>query len=168
MSLSAEIPASTDPLAAMLQDPEVRQSLAVLAANAPTLAALAAMASGLLQRGPELADNVNGLVRQLREESGGGPGIGGVVPLASALASRTEPIANLLDSAVLQPEVVDVIGRLGSAAAAADAATRGRSVSVGGLFAILGQLKDPQVQETLAFLFEFAKVFGAHQAAAGK
>lgn len=55
--MSPEIGTETDALAAMLADPEIRQSLAVIVANAPTLAALAAMGSGLLQRGPEIADN---------------------------------------------------------------------------------------------------------------
>lgn len=164
MTLSPEIRTDSDALAVMLADPEIRQSLAVLVANAPTLAALAAMAGGLLQRGPEIADNINGLVRDLRSEGGeGSGGIAGVLPLASALGNRAETITTLLDSSVLQPEVVEVIGRLGAAAKSADESTAGKAVSVGGLFSILGKLKDPNVQETLSFLFAFAEVFGQSQ-----
>lgn len=65
-AMTAGFPTNTDPLAAMLQDPEIRESLAVIVANAPALAALSSMATGVLARGPELADNVNGLVDQLR------------------------------------------------------------------------------------------------------
>lgn len=148
----------------MLADPEIRQSLAVIVANAPTLAALAAMTSGLLQRGPEIADNINGLVRDIRGSGGEGESvIGGVLPLATALGKRADNITTLLDSAVLQPDVVEIIGRLGAAAQAADAKTAGKTASVGGIFAILGKLKDPNVQETLAFLFAFADVFGQSQ-----
>lgn len=164
MSLSPEIRTETDPLAAMLADPEIRQSLAVIVANAPTLAALASISSGLLQRGPEIADNINGLVRDLRSEHGEGEGgIGGVLPLVTSLGNRADTITTLLDSAVLQPEVIEVIGRLGAAAQEADSQTAGKTVAVGGIFSILGKLKDPNVQETLAFLFAFADVFGQSQ-----
>lgn len=177
MTLSPDLPAvshSTDPLDAMMSDPETRQALAVIVANAPTLAALSAMASQLLQRGPEIADNVNALVRQLRVEGAGdehriGDAIGSLsslAPLAPALAARTETITSLLDSPVLAPEVVEVVGRVGNAAVEADAATRGKQAQVGGAFAILRELKDPQVQEGLAFLFAFAKAFGRQQSQA--
>jgi hypothetical protein len=174
VTLSPELPTSTDPLEAMLADPETRQALAVIVANAPTLAALSAMASALLQRGPEIADNVNELVRQLRVEGAGDENaIGGAIgslaslaPLAPALAERTDTITSLLDSPVLAPEVVQVIGRVGQAAVEADAQTRGKQAQVGGAFAILRELKDPGVQEGLAFLFAFAKAFGREQSKA--
>lgn len=170
-----DVPTQTDPLEQMLADPEIRQSLAVIVANAPTLAALASMGTLLLERGYEITDNVNASIRQLREESEeGGPSqlgqaigsLADLAPLAPALAQRTESITGLLDSAVLRPEVVDVIGRLGEAAVEADQATRGQQASVGSVFAILRELKDPKVQETLAFLFTFAKSFGQRQAGA--
>ena len=170
----SDLPTSTDPLEAMLADPETRQALAVIVANAPTLAALSAMATALLQRGPEIADNVNVLVRQLRVEGAGDENaIGGAIgslaalaPLAPALAERTDTITSFLDSPVLAPEVVAVVGRIGQAAVEADAATRGQQAHVGGAFAILRELKDPGVQEGLAFLFAFAKAFGRQQAQA--
>ena len=164
MSLTPEIDRDTDALAAMLSDPEIRQSLAVIVANAPTLAALAAMSTAWLQRGPEISDNINGLVRQLRSEGAGDErGIGSALSLLKDLGARTDQISALLDSAVLSPTTVQVIGNLGAAAAEADAKTHGRQNQVGGLFAILGQLKDPDVQNTLAFLFEFARTFGKMQ-----
>ena len=170
--MSVDLPAtSSDPLEAMLADPEIRQSLAVLAANAPTLAALSAMASALLERGPEIADNVNVLVRQLRVEGAGdetkvGDAISAVVglaPLAQSLSARQETITGFLDSPVLDPEVVRVIGCAGSAALEADQQTRGQNAQVGGIFAMMKQLKDPEVQQGLAFLFSFAKAFGRNQ-----
>lgn len=155
---------NSDALAAMLDDPEIRQSLAVIVANAPTLAALSAMATGLLQRGPEITDNINGLVNQIRGEDQDGSGLGGAIAVGTALGARKDSITNILDSDILDPKTVEVIGNLGAAAAAADERTQGKQNSVGGIFSILGQLKDPQVQNTLAFLFEFAKVFGERQA----
>lgn len=174
MTSSPDVAISDDALDAMLADPEIRQSLAVIVANAPTLAALAAMGTALLQRGPELTENINGMVRQLREESQ--PGQSGrlgtavtamaeLAPVATALANRSETITGFLDSAILQPEIVQIVSFLGTAALEADKRTRGKTVEVGGVFALMREIKNPEVQETLAFLLEFAKVFGARQRA---
>lgn len=179
MTLAPDLPAAgaptDDELAALLRDPEIRQSLAVIAANAPTLAVLASMGSALLQRSPEIVDNVNGIVRDLRTQVEGPEGAGGrqiaqaissladLAPVAPALAARKETITGFLDSPILQPEIVEIVGHLGEAALAADQATRGRQVSPGGVFALVKRIKDPEVQETLAFLLEFATVFGRRQ-----
>mgnify|MGYP003586347185 CR=1 FL=1 len=170
-AMTAEIPTNTDPLAAMLQDPEIRESLAVIVANAPTLAALSSMASGLLARGPELADNVNGLVDQLRTSDNAEAGtlrdavtaLSELAPLTPLLAERKETIQGFLDSPILRPEIIDVIGNLGEAALEADKQTKGRQVDAGGVFALVKQVKNADVQETLSFLIAFAKVFGARQ-----
>lgn len=174
MTLSPDLSTSADALDAMLADPEIRQSLAVIVANAPTLAALAAIGTGLLQRGPELADNVNGVIQSLREDAETGQAsdlrtaigaLARLAPIATTLAERKETIQGFLDSPILQPEIVQVIGTFGEAALAADQRTRGKQVSVGGIFALNKVLKEPEVQETLAFFVEFARVYGSRQAA---
>jgi uncharacterized protein YjgD (DUF1641 family) len=162
-----------DALAAALRDPQVRASLAVIAANAPALATLVVGGQALLSRGPEITENLNGVVNRLRDADGTGDlsnvrgavsSLNTIAPLAPALAARTDVITEFLDSSVLQPQIVEVIGKLGEAAMEADKRTRGRSVGIGGTFALLRQLKDPQVQQTLAFAVEFAKIFGERQA----
>lgn len=171
--MTAEVPTQTDALAAMLADPEIRESLAVIVANAPTLAALASMSTALLQRGPELTDNLNGMVNQLRTETGEDGDLGNLrgavaalnelAPLAKTLAERKETIQGFLDSPILRPEIIDVVGNLGEAALEADRQTKGRQVNAGGVFSLVKQLKDADVQETLSFLLSFARVFGARQ-----
>jgi hypothetical protein len=170
--VTLDVAQSNDALDQMLADPEIRQSLAVIVANAPTLAALAAMGSGLLQRGPEIMDNINGSVLALRDTEGGstasaiGPAISSLAklaPVAETLADHTDTIQGVLDSPMLRPEIVNVIGTLGEAALEADRRTRGKQASVGGILALNKVLKEPEVQETLAFLVEFARVFGTHQ-----
>lgn len=177
MTLTPDVSTNTDALDAMLADPEIRQSLAVIVANAPTLAALAAMGTGLLQRGPEMMDNINETVQQLRS-SEAGEGTAGQIrpavtalaklaPVAETLATRTDTVQGLLDSAILRPEIVQVVGTFGEAALEADKRTRGKQVSVGSVFALNKVLKEPEVQETLAFFVEFARVFGKHQREGG-
>jgi uncharacterized protein YjgD (DUF1641 family) len=167
----------SDDLARLLEDPEIRQSLAMLLANAPTLAALTAMGGALMQRAPEIVDNVNSMVLQARGPLGETTGgqrltsavgaLADIAPLAQPLAARSEVITDFLDSKILQPEIVDIVGRLGEAAMLADAKTRGKNAEVGGILALSRLLKDPQVQETLAFFVAFARAFGESQSALG-
>jgi len=173
MTAAPEVPTGTDALDAMLADPEVRESLAVIVANAPTLAALASISTALLQRGPEITDNVNQIVTQLREQAenpdeasslrSAVKALSELAPLTSTLAERRETIQGFLDSPILQPEIVGVIGNLGEAALEADQRTRGRQVDAGGPISLVKQLKDPDVQETLSFFLAFARAFGRQQ-----
>ena len=170
MTLTPDVATNSDALDAMLEDPEIRQSLAVIVANAPTLAALAAMGTALLQRGPELTDNINGVVQSLRESDNGGRAgqlstavgaLAQLAPMAETLASRSETVQGLLDSAILRPVIVQVVGTFGEAALEADKRTRGKQAEVGSIFALNKVLKEPEVQETLAFFVEFARVYGS-------
>ena len=162
----------------MLADPEIRESLAVIVANAPTLAALASMGTALLQRGPEIADNINGMVRQLRESTDDS-GRGGQPARrrhARWPSSRRWP-STLADAQghdpglprLADPAARDRRGRRQPSArrpSRPTSAPRGRQVDVGSVFALHKILKDPDVQETLAFFVEFARVFGAQQRSA--
>ena len=169
MTLTPDVATNSDALDAMLEDPEIRQSLAVIVANAPTLAVLASMGTAFLQRGYELTDNINGAIEQLRgsEMSGKANDLGTAVsalaqlaPMAETLASRSDTVQGLLDSAILRPEIVQVVGTFGEAALEADKRTRGKQAEVGSIFALNKVLKEPEVQETLAFFVEFARVYG--------
>ena len=170
--MTPDIRVSDDALDAMLADPEIRQSLAVIVANAPTLAALAAMGTALLQRGPEITDNINSTVQSLRGTEGGQKAgqVGAAVsalaqlaPIAETLATRSGTVQGLLDSAILEPQIVQVVGCFGEAALETDKRTRGKQAEVGSIFALNKVLKEPEVQATLAYFVEFARVFGARQ-----
>lgn len=158
--------AADDALAAALRDPEVRAALAVIAANAPALAVLVSASDALLARSRDIVDNVNGRVLLLRETADGRQAdLAPYRELLHAFGESAPVIESFLTSPVLQPQVVDVIGRVGGAATEADRLTRGRRSSVGGALALMRQLKDPQIQSTLAFFVEFARAFGRSQAA---
>jgi hypothetical protein len=153
-----------DALAEALSDPQVRDSLAVLAANASTLALLVSSTQALLLRSRDIMDNVNDRVEVLREASNEREiDYTQYRDLLLAFHDASPTVQSFLQSPILQPEIVDVISRVGQAALEADQATRGRTATVGGAFALMRQLKDPQVQETLAFFVTFAKAFGRDQ-----
>ncbi len=170
VSQTADLPASPpaagdDPLASALRDPEVRASLAVIAAHAPDIAVLVASSQALLARGRDIADNINDRVEVLRASGSGRADLNmaSYLDLLRAVGDASPTIQTFLTSSVLRPEIVDVISRVGEAALEADRLTRQRKVSVGGALALLRQLKDPQIQETLGFFLAFARAFGREQ-----
>lgn len=159
------VSARGDALDEALRDPQVRAALAVMAANAPEMAYLMEASTALLARSQEIMANVNATVVKVRVGAGGeAASIDRYTEIVRVFAEATPALERILSSPVLQPEVVDVIGRLGEAASEADRVTKGRKASVGGIFKILRELKDPKMQETLAFVIEFAKCFGRQQA----
>jgi len=149
----------TDPLAAALADPEVRQALAVIVANAPDLAALVLVSKSLLGRSRDIMDNVNERVEYLRKAIDPEE-ITRYLELRQALNEALPTIEGFLESPILRPEIVDIVGRAGEAALEAERRTASAPGQVGGVLALLRQLKDPQLQETLAYAVEFAKAFG--------
>jgi len=73
---------------------------------------------------------------------------------------RTDEFRALLDSGVLDPEALQVIGGLGTALVESQKeATRGETPKRG-MFGLLGALRDPDVQHAVGFLTSFAKRFG--------
>jgi hypothetical protein len=149
----------TDPLAVALADPEVRQALAVIVANAPDLAALVLLSKSLLGRSRDIVDNVNERVEYLREAIDPEE-IRRYLELRQALNEALPTIEGFLQSPILRPEIVDIVGRAGEAALEAERKTATGPRQVGGAFALVRQLKDPQIQETLGYAIEFAKAFG--------
>lgn len=73
---------------------------------------------------------------------------------------RSDEFQALLDSGVLDPSALEVVGGLGSALVETqDEAARGQTPRQG-LFGLLGALRDPDVQHALGFLTTVAKKFG--------
>ena len=164
-STSPTAAGSDDALVAALSDPQVRASLAVLAQNAPTLAFLVPAGNELLGRSRDIVDNVSDRIQQVRDGVGGTDSsqLESYTGLVKAFGEASPTVQAFLQSPVLQPEVVDVIGRVGQAAVEADKATKGRTKHV-----TMWQLwrevrKDPNMGQTMAFAMEFAKAFGRHQ-----
>ena len=73
---------------------------------------------------------------------------------------RTDEFEALLDSGVLDPKALQVVGSLGSALVESQKeASRGETPKRG-FFGLLGALRDPDVQRALGFITTFAKKFG--------
>jgi hypothetical protein len=71
-------------------------------------------------------------------------------------AEQVESMEALLRSGVLDPQAVNIVGRLGEALAATAATEPGRA----GFMDTLRAMRDPNVQRAVGFLLAFAKRFG--------
>jgi hypothetical protein len=153
-----------------LQDPATAGSLETLMSRLDRITAMLESVERLLVRAPQFADNVNGLVQQLRDQATGraleaARQLGTIDPrqlvqlLNDLFAVVESPQTRaLLRSSVFLDQSVTLVDEAAKSAleATGDAAKR-RTTSFFGLF---GLLKDPDVQHTLQFGIAFAKRFG--------
>ena len=73
---------------------------------------------------------------------------------------RTDEFKALLDSGVLDPKALQVVGSLGSALVDTQKEASAGETPAQGLFGLLGALRDPDVQRAIGFVTTFAKKFG--------
>ena len=73
---------------------------------------------------------------------------------------RTDEFEALLDSGVLDPQALQVVGSLGSALVDTQAEARRGDTPNQGIFGLLGALRDPDVQRAVGFVTTLAKKFG--------
>ena len=73
---------------------------------------------------------------------------------------QSDEFQALLDSGVLDPEALKVVGSLGSALVETHAEAARDETPKQGLFGLLGALRDPDVQRSIGFLTSVAKKFG--------
>lgn len=73
---------------------------------------------------------------------------------------QTDEFEALLDSGVLDPEALQVVGGLGSALVDTQKEARRGDTPSQGIFGLLGALRDPDVQRAVGFITTFARKFG--------
>tara|TARA_R110002049_G_scaffold285698_4_gene466949 strand:- start:66523 stop:67353 length:831 start_codon:yes stop_codon:yes gene_type:complete len=165
-----------------LTDPNTLQAINQLLDHLPLAAFLLESFAGFVQRSETIADNVADAVAELNLKDWnidpaqfdalmkGLPQlkIAGEQLLNSRLMGDGLPDAinasiSLLDSGMLDKDVVEVLGELGKKGADTYREVASRPVEpIGGLFATLRATKDPDVQKSVGFFFAFAKAFAKH------
>ena len=154
-----------------LQDPATAASLDALIDQMSRITAMMSAIERLLVRAPQFADNVNGIVQQLRDQNTGRTSdaikeLGSIDPrklvqlLNDLFVVVNSPQTRaLLRSSVFLDQSVTLVDEAAKSAveATADTASTHRTTSV---FGLLGVLKDPDVQRVVQFGIAFAKRFG--------
>ena len=148
-------------LRARLDDPEVAAALLTLLDNAEVLALVVQSFDGLLRRADVISSSVEtglGDVRALADS------VRFLVAPTRKLAEEAPEIADaataLLESGMLNREVVNLLGQFASALIAGRAAAQRNRTTVSGIRGTLHVLKDPEVGRGLGLLIEVARALG--------
>jgi uncharacterized protein YjgD (DUF1641 family) len=151
----------TDVLLARLDDPEVAAALLTLLDNADVLALVVQSLDGLLRRADVISSSVEsglGDVRALADSARF------LVEPTRKLAEKAPGIADaataLLDSGMLNREVVSLLGQFAAALLTGREAARRNRTTVSGIRGTLHVLRDPEVARGLGLLVEVARALG--------
>ena len=164
--------------------PRTVASLGRLAARLDELEALLDMVTGVIRRGPEIAETLNDTLNHVRRDigKGGGPLAAYAPAIAQARelatpanaeallgtlatfqqALNSDGVQALLNSTVLDPSAVETVGGLATALiAAADEGPR-QQPEVKGPVSLVRALRDPYIARALSFGLGVARAFGRH------
>lgn len=170
-----------DQLRDRLDDPAVAASLNNLLDHADLLAILLTGLDGFVRRGDAISETLASAVGELRagarDFSGANlPSFDGVASelrsvdlqalaaslseLASSLVTATPALNKILQSPLVDPRAVDVLGELGQALVEGKTAAAADPGGPKGLFGLWRVSKDKDVNRGLGFLVQVARAFG--------
>jgi uncharacterized protein YjgD (DUF1641 family) len=150
-----------DRLKSRLDDPEVAAALNTLLDHADVLALAAVSVGGFLERSDTIMSNLSGGISELRSVGGSAAFLAEPTKrLAEEAPAIADAATALLDSGMLNKDVVDLLGRLAQALLVGAEAAKANGTSVNGLFPALRALKDPDVGRGLGFLIEVSRALG--------
>jgi hypothetical protein len=150
-----------DVLRARLDDPAVAAALLTLLDNADVLALAVQSLDGLLRRADVIGNSVASGVGDLRVLA---ESVQFLVEPTRKLTEEAPQIADaataLLESGMLNREVVNLLGQFAAALLAGREAAQRNRTSVTGIRGTLGVLRDPEVGRGLGLLVEVARALG--------
>ncbi|HZC35647.1 MAG TPA: DUF1641 domain-containing protein [Chthoniobacterales bacterium] len=165
---------AADALLEKLEDPRIVEALVSLLDKSDKLTLFSELLESFLQRNEGLLEIVSRRVAQLGRAGTSALGkslekidlddlksasgqIQGMLPLLKDVANQ---FTVLKQAGFFDPDVVEIIGRMGRAVAATARDPKARSTDTRGVFSLLGLLKDPDIARTLNFVISFARHFG--------
>ncbi|MEM6430911.1 MAG: DUF1641 domain-containing protein [Deinococcota bacterium] len=151
-----------DYLQERLADPKVAAALVALVNRLPDLKVLLDMLTGLLQRGPEMAETINEGVEQFRDIAPEKPPVNVAGLLATAAKFQTiidsPETQALLDSDIFKPKTISVVNK--AADALIDSIDNYDPEKQVGIIGLVTLLTDPDVKRAINFLTSFLRQFG--------
>jgi len=165
-----------------LTDPQTLATVNRMLDQLPLAAFLLEAVEGFIGRGETIAENLaegaremtgaetsiqledlSGIIESLPKLKEAGEKLLGSELMGDGLQQVIEAGVGMVESGMLDKEVVQVLGELGRLSARTYQEVASQPVQpVGGLFATLRAMKDPDVQKSTGFLFAFAKAFAKH------
>ncbi len=159
----ADRQAPIDNVVQRLNDPDTAAALVVLLDNAEFLSVMVEALGGFVGRGDAIMDAVAESVNELKATQPADadrPSLSELTGVASQLASATPVFSAVLSSPMVEPETIDLLSMLSSAATEGVDTARGGGSRVNGVRGMLKALKDPDVQEGFGVLIEISRSLG--------
>jgi hypothetical protein len=133
--------------------------------NTELLSTLVLGLSGLVERSDVIMDAVAEGMNDLKTSGAarvpdGMPSVTELSSLASQLTAATPVLSQLLDSALVEPEMIALLSDISEAATEGAASARANHTKVTGVRDALRSFKDPEVQKGLGLLVEIARSLG--------
>ncbi|MGH1502941.1 MAG: DUF1641 domain-containing protein [Acidimicrobiales bacterium] len=149
-----------------LDDPGVAAALVTLLDNAELLSTLTIGLSGFIARGDfimeAVAEGVNDLKKgggPLPTDSGELPKLADMVGIAQELSAAGPALSAVLNSAMVQPEVIGLLSMVSEAATEGVANAQASQAKVGTI-GLAKSLRDDDVQRGLGMVIEIARALG--------
>lgn len=161
----SEAPAQPiDAVVERLNDPTVAASLVTLLDNAELLSTLAIGLSAFIERSEVIMDSVAEGVNEFRASGAwegveDRPSLGEMTEVAREFAAASPALKQILNSPMVRPETIDLLGTLSEASTESAARVRDGDARTS-LWATLTSLRDPEVQRGLGFVIEFSRALG--------
>jgi uncharacterized protein YjgD (DUF1641 family) len=158
-------------LTATLENPEMADALVGLIDQVSRITAMIQGIELLLARAPQIADNINSIVTQMRDQASGRAGeaikhLGSIDPRQLVqllndlfIVVESPQTRALLSSSVFLDQSVKLVDEAAKSAVEASPEAAKPAAPIG-IFGMLSMLKNPDVQRTLQFGFAFARKFG--------
>ena len=171
--------AATDALTAKLDDPQTAAALLTLLDHVDLLAILVQGLSGMIERSETIGASIGDGIVELRQTFAANPALQGrdVNPdeIVSSLIARVVEhsalndlvaaaesgvIDRILGSGITDPAAVDQLSTLAAGLATGSERFATAPIEIGGMFSLLGLLKDPDINRSLSFFATVAKAVG--------
>ena len=172
--------AATDALTAKLDDPQTAAALLTLLDHVDLLAILVQGLSGMIERSETIGASIGDGIVELRQTFAANPALQGrdvnpdeivssLIALAGALPAATPGIVaaaesgvidRILGSGITDPAAVDQLSTLAAGLATGSERFATAPIEIGGMFSLLGLLKDPDINRSLSFFATVAKAIG--------
>ncbi len=164
--------APVDAVTERLNDPAVAASLVTLRDNAELLSTLVHGLSSLIERSDTIMESVAGGVQEFKASGAairpeGTPSLAELGSVAGELSAAAPALTNVLQSPMVQPETIELLGMVAEAATEGADRARTNRTEVAGAFAALRALKDPEVARGLGLVIEIARSLGRRMGTAG-
>lgn len=145
-----------------LTDPETLRTLSELLERLDTASFALQATDGFLSRGEVVADSLADGVAELKRLETDETVTNMITVFTEGLPKMTQAASQMMQSGMLDANVVGTLGEIGTVVAEAHAEAKANPPQPLGLFGLMRAMRDPQIQSAMGLAMHVAKRVGEH------